>query len=742
MSLLLSFRRKRTQVLIFSLFAGVLLFSGMLWFAGYSRKALTENFINSINEVNRQQLFSFKRIFDLQFNTLELCARVITGLNSSDYLNTTADSEISEDLDLFTEKSPFEVMFINRNNGIAIASDGDVYDNNGYDFYENAIQGDNCVSQPLKSPISDDTVIVCTIPLYDKLGQIFAVLGGVININYLNSAMMVSYDGHGYSLVTSKTSNTIIAHTANTWPSEFENASFINLYASNNVIKRFNGNCIIYRLHDLLRYVVYVPTGYNDWVLATIVPESVLKSRLKQIRKGTAFTFLMNLFAFVCIITFLVFLQAKHSNEFARASNLDTVTNGITLKRFMEKLNPLFKNNRGKSFIAMCMDINEFRVINELYGFQAGNRLLYIVHKAVKNVIGIDGLVCRSANDLFYIIIKSDTDKNTIIAEKDSIIEEINRLLSKESTQYVLNFTFGIYPMQKVTEEPVHIFEKTNQVHNRAKKNNIPCEFYLQSEHEQVIRQKLIENSMQEAFENCEFKMFLQPKFELLSKRLVGAEALVRWESPTEGKRYPCDFIPLFEKNGFIIKIDLYMIEKACQTIRRWIDSGIEPIPISVNQSKVLLLNPLYYDVLINTVENYRIPPKYIELEITETIMYENTKVLNELIGKLKNYGFRIAVDDFGSGYSSLVLLRDIKADVLKIDKAFITRAEDDVSGKKILSGIIQLADSLNMIILAEGIETNEQADLLIRLGCREAQGFLFGKPVPEESFVRFQQAV
>ena len=740
MSLLLSFRKKRTQILIFSLFSGVLLFSGMLWFAGYSRKVLTENFINSINEVNRQQLFSFKRIFDLQFDSLEVYARVITGLNSADYLNVTSDSEISEDLYLFSEKSPFDVMFINKKNGIAVASDGSVYDNSGYAFYESAIQGNSCVSQPLKSPASDDTVIVCTIPLYDKIGKIIAVLGGVINMNNLNGAMMVSYDGHGYSLVTSVAANAIIAHTANTWPSEFENASFINLYASNNV-KRLNGNCIIYRLHDLLRYVIYVPTGYNDWVLATIVPESVLNARLKQIGKGANITFLMNLLAFVCIITVLVFLQAKYSNEFARASNLDTVTNGITLKRFMEKLNPLFKANRGKSFVAMCMDINEFRVINELYGFQAGNRLLYIVHKAVKSVIGYDGLVCRSANDLFYIVLKTDSDRKNVLAKRDKIIDEINRLLTKENIQYVLNFTFGIYPIQRITEEPVHIFEKTNQVHNRAKKNNIPCEFYLQSEHEQVIRQKLIENSMQEAFENAEFKMFLQPKFELLSKRLVGAEALVRWESPTEGKRYPGDFIPVFEKNGFIIKIDLYMVEKACQTIRKWIDSGIEPIPISVNQSKVLLLNPLYFDVLINTVETYGIPPKYIELEITETIMYENTKVLNELIGKLKNYGFRIAVDDFGSGYSSLVLLRDIKADVLKIDKAFIDRAEDDVSGKKILSGIIQLADSLNMIILAEGIETNEQAELLIRLGCREAQGFLFGKPVPEESFARFQQA-
>ena len=408
MSFPLSFRKKRTQILIFSLFAGVLLFSGMLWFAGYSRKVLTESFINGIDEVNRQQLFSFKRIFDIQFNTLEVCAEVMTGLNSADYLNKTADSEISRKLDLFSDKSPFEVMFINRKNGLAIASDGDIYDNTGYDFYEIAIQGNNCVSQPLKSPVSDETVIVCTIPLYDKLGQIFAVLGGVINMNYLNSVMMVSFDGHGYSLVTSKAANTIIAHTANTWPSEFENASFINLYASNNVIKRLNSNCIIYSLHDLLRYVVYIPTGYNDWVLATIVPESVLNSRLKKIGAGAGITFVMNLLAFVCIISVLVFLQAKYSNEFARASNLDTVTNGITLKRFMEKLNPLIKNNRGKSFIAMCMDINEFRVINELYGFQAGNRLLYLVHKAVKNVIGFDGLVCRSANDLFYIILKTD----------------------------------------------------------------------------------------------------------------------------------------------------------------------------------------------------------------------------------------------------------------------------------------------------------------------------------------------
>ncbi len=225
--------------------------------------------------------------------------------------------------------------------------------------------------------------------------------------------------------------------------------------------------------------------------------------------------------------------------------------------------------------------------------------------------------------------------------------------------------------------------------------------------------------------------MYFQPKYELERLTPYGAEALVRWQRPDGTLVPPGEFIPIFEKNGFIIKSDFYVWEKVCQFIRRELDGGRCPAPISVNVSRVNLYNPKFLETLINLVEKYKIPPKHLNLELTESAFSDNTDMIQDAVDYLHRVGFTIMMDDFGSGYSSLNILKDINLDVLKIDMKFLSKSKmADSRGTKILEAVVRMAQSLKMPVIAEGVEEREQVDFLCSLGCDYIQGYYFAEPM------------
>ena len=239
---------------------------------------------------------------------------------------------------------------------------------------------------------------------------------------------------------------------------------------------------------------------------------------------------------------------------------------------------------------------------------------------------------------------------------------------------------------------------------------------------------------MDYALEHGEFVMYLQPKYSISTAGVVGAEALVRWIHPEKGMLPPAEFISVFEKNGFIIKLDEYIWEQACKAIRGWIDSGVQPVPISVNISRVHLTDEKFIDVLDRLIEKYDIPKNMIETEITETV--ENAGD-SEVIKRLKERGYMLLMDDFGSGYSSLNMLKSTPFDVIKIDRDFFSEFMLSDRGKKIISHTISMSKDIGLDMVAEGVETKEQAEFLKNCGCDVAQGFYYSKPVPINDFER-----
>lgn len=232
--------------------------------------------------------------------------------------------------------------------------------------------------------------------------------------------------------------------------------------------------------------------------------------------------------------------------------------------------------------------------------------------------------------------------------------------------------------------------------------------------------------------------MYLQPKFRLDTEALCGAEVLARWLHPSKGIIPPVDFIPLFEKNGFILKLDEYMWEEACKTLRKWIDEGREPIPLSVNISRYHIKHNNLEDVLMKLVKKYDIKPEYLHLEITESLFLDNPEELNRVLERLKKLGFFLEVDDFGSGYSSLNLIRNISVDTIKIDKDFLDSEIASEKGQIVVNHTIDMAKDLRLQVIAEGVETKAHVDFLKKSRCDIAQGYYFAKPMPLAEFMKF----
>ena len=294
-----------------------------------------------------------------------------------------------------------------------------------------------------------------------------------------------------------------------------------------------------------------------------------------------------------------------------------------------------------------------------------------------------------------------------------------------------VSLSFGIHKIRDRSLSPRLICDYANMAKKTVKGNRIVnYAFYTEKIKNRILEDKYIENEMEYALKNGQFSMYLQPKYNISTSEIIGAEALVRWVHPKKGLIMPDKFIPLFEKNGFIVNLDKYIWEQACIEIRKWIDSGQTPVPISVNVSRVNVGNPKLIEILDSLIEKYKIDKKYLELEITETVYYDDQNHLIETLNQLKKADYTLLMDDFGSGFSSLNMLKNTPFDILKIDRNFLNETMVTDKGKKIILHTISLSNDIGINTVAEGVETKEQAEYLLECGCNVAQGYYYSKPV------------
>lgn len=418
--------------------------------------------------------------------------------------------------------------------------------------------------------------------------------------------------------------------------------------------------------------------------------------------------------------------------ELTAAREYDSLTGIYNKEAFFSKVEELLKNNAQTRYWLLCLDIEHFKVINDLYGTEEGDRLLRFVGERLKILsMQIGGIAGRFASDIFA----------GCYPDGEERCEEISREIMAQLHGYPLQMEviadLGFYYI-KDTSIPVSTMCDRALIALKSIRGNYLDDYaiYHDSMRDELLLEQELINDMELALENREFKLYLQPQCNLATSKIVGAEALVRWQHPEKGLILPGKFIPLFEENHFILKLDNYIWEECCKFLRDWVNGGNVPVPISVNLSRIHLCDSGLYDRLIFLIEKYDISPAWIDLEIMESAYADDTGYLNQIVDRLRNYGFTILLDDFGRGYSSLSTLKDINADALKLDMRFLTEASNNKDkGRDILECVVYMAKRLHMPALVEGVETKEQVDFLRKINCCYAQGFYYYRPMAAQAF-------
>lgn len=381
-------------------------------------------------------------------------------------------------------------------------------------------------------------------------------------------------------------------------------------------------------------------------------------------------------------------------------------------------------------FALIQFDVKRFKLINENYGEDAGTEMLHFLTRQLNNYCSNHRLSARMNGDVFMLL--------TPYTDKDDILKTISELQLnlKGFREYSYEFVFGVYQIDDRSISVRTMCDCAAIARQSIKKNALESvAFYNKNMQKAIKERKFVESHMKKALDNNEYIIYLQPKFSISSGEAIGYEALVRWQSPECGMIYPDSFIPLFEENGFITKLDAYVWECACMVLRDWIDRHFTPLPISVNVSRANLDNESFLDVLDGLIDKYRLPKHLLELEITESIENDATLRMTE---KIKERGFILLMDDFGSGYSSLNTLQDTRFDVLKLDREFFSTHMSNERGKKIIMHTISMSKDVGLGLIAEGVETTDQAQFLENCGCDTAQGYLYAKPMPVQDAEKY----
>lgn len=406
---------------------------------------------------------------------------------------------------------------------------------------------------------------------------------------------------------------------------------------------------------------------------------------------------------------------------------MQLVLKGIgRVRRFRRNVNDLLlTSERNIGFIQF--DIRKFKIINDLYGEKFGDEVLDFILKQLRELCNERQFYVNLRSDVFMIVTEYDRQE-----ELQIFIQELDGRI-KVFKNVKLQMSYGVYTVEE-REMELRQMEDRAAMARKTAKNSIlgNIVFYKEQFKDSLYNRKFIEENMQTAITERQYLMYLQPKYSIAKNEIIGAEALVRWKHPERGMIYPDQFIPIIEENGFIRKVDYYIWEEACRFIRRCRDEGFADCPVSVNVSRAHLRDDECILILDDMIKKTGIPRKLLELEITETV--DDQQVSSKAF-QLKEEGFTLLMDDFGSGYSSLNILLETPFDVIKLDKKFMENMMLSSKGRMILEQVVSMANKLGLGLLAEGVETKEQVELLQNIGCDQVQGYYYAKPMAAEDF-------
>lgn len=572
---------------------------------------------------------------------------------------------------------------------------------------------------------------------------------GVLYADYRQDGLydaygLTFYGGEGFSFVINDDGQIIFSPVSNRAKRTFvsvldilrhENASE-KVMAFARLLRERKSGIANLDFNGIRQFIAVTPVEGRNWHTIVLIPQEAMHRRSHQIvMRSLTLSGLMavgvGLFVF-----YISRIRQRHTRELLEIAWTDKITGGWNSGKFREELKQLLSRKHRPPLGIFKFDVRHFKYVNNAYGYPAGDAVLRHLADVLRKYCGEGGIWCRDGADTFMLAYPCGSEEKAAIRCEALQAEMSNISDIIASCQPLIIFCGIFFLGSKEDIDTGEAVDRAGMALKQAQKSHCYThEFYSEELYRQLRDEQVIEANMHAALRTGEFIPYLQPQFGVHSQKIMSAEALVRWNSPHQGLIPPGVFIPLFERNGFIPKVDIYIFRQVCALLRKWIDEGRQPIGISVNISRAHLFHDAFPENYMAIKEMYRIPDNLLEIELTESMMFENHVKIQRVLSILRDNGFRCALDDFGAGHSSLNLLKDMPFDTLKIDQIFFGNTLYSKRRETIIRSIIDMADRLSMQTVSEGVETEEQLEFLRSTSCNLLQGYLLARPMSVSDF-------
>lgn len=697
-----------------------------------------QNLLNSDAKINLMEVVSLNKStissrLMLNVNSLDIVANKITeALKRRDIADTEIVQKFIDDYGLKNNSSQ---IFVANKNGIITLRDGQSLNISGRHYFRLALTGVSNISERTISRIDGEEYFLISVPLY-VAGKVVGSIQKAYSVpDFLQLCALSLFSSQGYMFIINSEGYTILHSIHDNCTTTSDNY-LRDLYAGGNReiseqmrkdIKLKLSGFMQSNNHGTEIFSAYTPIDkIHDWYLITSVPLSAVSPNGKTVIDLFYVILLVLVVIFSFSLTYFLWYKNRQRTQLEQIAFVDTVTGGDTYTKFQMDARSRLDTVPSMTYYLLTFDIDNFKFINNSYGFEFGDNLLRQINHHIQGHLGPMECVARVTRDHFVALLN------------DAAEARIAALLSShEYTDTFVYFSAGVYHITDLQESVNLMLDKASTAARSVKgKLNKTVEYYSQRFEQLTLHNEQMKRAVKRAIENGEFLPYYQPKINILDNTLVGCEALVRWLTPEGTFIYPDEFIPLCEQTGLVVEVDFIVYEKCLRLLQSFMEQGVPCVPISVNFSRLHLQDERFLDKIIKLRETYNVPANLIEAELTESAIFDNSEAIATFTRKMHENGFLVAMDDFGSGYSSLNMLKEIPIDILKLDKGFLEATLDNTRRNIIFSAIVDMAQKLDIKVVVEGVENLDDVNLMKECGCFIAQGYYFAKPMDEASFV------
>lgn len=712
---------------------------GVIYVREVTEKVISQNKMH-VEEVTVQISENIGSKIEAYIHSLRLIGNglVVKDDVSREELNKILQYEIESEL--------FSEIIVVDINGKGIDSNNNNIYIGDREYFNEVKVGDISITDPIDSDIYNENVIVYSLPL-KKNGKLVGAICGINNSELVKTQLKASvYGNQGCYYIINKKGVIILE---NHIKEEFgiENSADVISHNLSEAIKskgkkqgtsEYGSN--VEKLRGTKKYVAYSRIELvKDWYVVTTVPMANVFMDAQNVIETTIVVL------FICIISVIVInlyiIKTKYNNDkkLKKAVYEDHLTEINNYEKFIIDGDKYLSTNNGKCAL-LLFDIEKFKVVNDIYGYQEGDNILKEISKKLQNMFNDIAVYGRLTGDSFALLIDINDVEKDIQALSSLIKEEIANTENMNSVKnrIKIDISIGVYIVDEYNDK-ISIQKLIDYADMaKLKSKSMKHVEYLIFDEEMRAEKKVtmqIEQDLAFAIENNEFNIFYQPKYDIIGEKIEGSEALIRWQHPKMGFVGPDKFIPIAEKNGHINEIGRWVFSQVCQTLMIWRSEGVEVVPVSVNLSRVELYQEDLIQYLEETLQKYNVPAELVELEITETTTLNNMNFIRNKLNQIKELGIKVSMDDFGIGNSNISNLKDIPIDILKIDKSILDDIDTNIKSKIVVESILNICKHLDLDVVAEGVENIKQVEILKSIGCRVIQGYVFYRPTNQNEY-------